>query len=162
VKTTTLLFACATAITFVAWYVSEKSLSIHAIDTARRETFYWLALLFICAFGAAAADWVAERLALDYLVTAILFGALMGMAALAYERFHLRAMVAFWITYVLTRALGAAIGDFLSHPSGVGGLGVGAAATSALLLAALAGLVIYLSVKHKKLPEERASGRVWG
>lgn len=148
-ETTTIVFGVALAATFAAWYASEKTLSIHTIYTARRESFYWLAILFTFSLGTAAGDLASERFDLGYGISVLMFGALIGVVALAYYGFRINAVLAFWIVYILTRPLGASIGDYLSQPPDEGGLGLGAAGTSALFLATILSLVVYLSVTRK-------------
>ncbi len=146
---TTAVFAVAMLATFAAWYSSEHTLSIHAIITAKREAFYWLAILFTFALGTAAGDLIAEGLDLGYWKSALLFAALIGAVAVAYFQFGLNEVLAFWTAYVLTRPLGASLGDFLSQPVADGGLGLGTTVTSAIFLAAIAAVVAYLSRTHK-------------
>ena len=111
------MFAIALAVTFAVWYASERTLSIHTIFTTRREAFYWLAILFTFALGTAAGDLVAEQFGLGYGKSALIFGgADRASVAVAHYRFGLNAIVAFWVAYILTRPLGASIGDFLSRP----------------------------------------------
>ncbi len=142
---TTVVFAIALAVTFIVWAISEKTLSIHSIFTTRRETFYWLAVLFTFAFGTAAGDLVAEGLNLGFLVALIVFAAAIAVVAVAYFVFHLNAVLAFWIAYILTRPLGASTGDLLSQPIADGGLGLGTTGTSVLFLAVILVLVIVLT-----------------
>ncbi|NMI01670.1 hypothetical protein [Pseudonocardia acidicola] len=148
-ETTTTVFSVALAATFAAWYASEKTLSIHTIHTTRREAFYWLTILFTFALGTAAGDLVAERLNLGYWVSALLFGGLIAVVAVAHIRFRLNAVLAFWIAYILTRPLGASVGDLLSQPHHDGGLGLGTTWTSALFLVTILSLIIYLSITRK-------------
>jgi uncharacterized membrane-anchored protein len=168
--TTTAVFAVALLLTFVGWYVVERTLSVHSIVTARREAFYWLTILFTFALGTAAGDLVAERWALGYLNSVFLFAGLIAVvtvahyvvkAGLAVEHKHqsTNAVLAFWLAYILTRPLGASIGDFLSQARADGGLGLGTTATSAIFLSAIAVLVVYLSVSRKDVvpPEVVAS-----
>ncbi|MEA2251870.1 MAG: hypothetical protein QOC78_2203 [Solirubrobacteraceae bacterium] len=145
-ETTTIVFAVALAVTFAAWYASEKTLSIHTIFTTRREGFYWLAILFTFALGTAAGDLAAERMGLGYWKAALVFGALIAIVAVAHFRLRLNAVLAFWIAYILTRPLGASIGDELSQSRHDGGLGLGTTGTSVLFLVAILGLVVYLTV----------------
>ena len=147
--TTTIVFSVLLAVTFVAWYASERTLSVHTIHTTRREAFYWLAILFTFALGTASGDLVAERLQLGYLLSAFIFAALIALAAVAHLRFQLNAIFAFWFAYILTRPLGASIGDYMSQPRAQGGLGLGTVVTSALFLVTILGLVIFLSVTRK-------------
>jgi uncharacterized membrane-anchored protein len=142
-------FAIALAVTFAAWYASERTLSIHSIVTRRRETFYWLAILFTFALGTAAGDLVAEKLSLGYWVSGLLFAGTIAIVAVAHFRFRLNAVLSFWIVYILTRPLGASIGDFLSQPRADGGLGLGTTGTSAIFLATILALVAYLTITKK-------------
>ena len=147
---TTIVFAVALAITFVAWFLSERTLSIHSIFTSRREGFYWLAVLFTFALGTAAGDLLAESLSLGYLLSLLVFAGAIVLVAAAYFVFKLNAVLAFWIAYVLTRPLGASTGDLLSQSTKDGGLGLGTTATSALFLVVILGLVIALSSRPKE------------
>jgi uncharacterized membrane-anchored protein len=144
-ETSTVVFGIALAATFAAWYAKEKTLSIHTIHTSRREAFYWLAILFTFALGTAAGDLAAERLNLGYWVSAVIFGALIAAVAIAHYRFKLNAVLAFWIAYILTRPLGASLGDFLSQPQDDRGLGLGTTGTSVLFLTAILTVVAYLT-----------------
>ena len=147
--TTTAIFSVALAAVFAAWFASEKTLSIHTIFTRRREGFYWLAILFTFALGTAAGDLFAERLGLGFFVSALIFGGLIAAITVAHFKFGLNAVLAFWLAYILTRPLGASIGDGLSQPHAAGGLGLGTAATSALFLVTILALVVYLSATRK-------------
>ncbi|MHB6910631.1 COG4705 family protein [Streptomyces sp. DB-54] len=144
-EVSTAVFAVALALTFGTWYLSERTLSIHSIRTTRREAFYWLAILFTFALGTSAGDLTAERLSLGYWFSAVVFAVLIGVVALARFALDLNAVWAFWTAYVLTRPLGASLGDYLSQPPGDGGLGLGTVGTSALFLAVILALVVYLT-----------------
>ncbi|GAA3109975.1 hypothetical protein GCM10010464_86040 [Pseudonocardia yunnanensis] len=141
----TLIFSVLLALTFLAWYSSERTLSIHSIVTRRREAFYWLAILFTFALGTATGDLMAEVLGLGYVVTGAIVASLIAVIAVAW-RCGLHGVLAFWAIYILTRPLGASIGDYLSQPSGQGGLGLGATVTSAIFVVGIFGIVAYLSV----------------
>ncbi|MCU1556746.1 MAG: Membrane protein [Microbacteriaceae bacterium] len=158
--TTAVVFAVALTITFIVWFISEKTLSIHSILTSRREAFYWLAVLFTFALGTAAGDLLAERLSLGYLMSLLVFAGAIVVVAAAYFIFKLNAVLAFWIAYVLTRPLGASTGDLLSQSTKDGGLGLGTTGTSALFLFVILALVIALSFRRKQsagqLPEPTA------
>ncbi len=158
--TTTIVFSVALAVVFAAWYASERTLSIHTIYTTRREGFYWLAVLFTFALGTAAGDLAAERLSLGYWVSAVIFAGVIAAVAIAHYRFKLNAVAAFWIAYILTRPLGASLGDFLSQARADGGLGLGTTVTSALFLCAILIVVTYLSVTRKDATEAAAAGGV--
>jgi uncharacterized membrane-anchored protein len=145
----TAIFTVTLAAAFAAWYRSERTLSIHTIFTRRREAFYWLAILFTFALGTAAGDLAAERLGLGYWKAALVFGGLIAIVALAHFRFRLNAVLSFWIAYILTRPLGASIGDELSQSRHDGGLGLGTAGTTYLFLATILAVVAYLTVSRK-------------
>lgn len=148
---TTVGFSIALVLTFVAWFASEKTLSIHSILTAKREAYYWLAVLFTFALGTAAGDLTAERLALGYGKSALLVAGLIAVVTVAHKKFGLGPITAFWIAYVLTRPLGASIGDYLSQDPADGGLGLGTTGTSVLFLAAIVGVVLFLTRTKKDL-----------
>ena len=146
---TTAVFAGALAITFLIWYSIEKTLSIHKIDSLSREAFYWVAILFTFALGTAAGDLLAESLKLGYLLSAIVFAALIVFVWLANKYFSLNTVFSFWTAYILTRPLGASIGDYLSQAKSDGGLGLGTVITSAIFLVAILATVVYLSNTKK-------------
>jgi uncharacterized membrane-anchored protein len=142
-------FAIALCATFAAWFASERTLSIHTIITSRREGFYWLTILFTFALGTAAGDLVAEKLAFGYLLSALMFGAVIAVIAVAHLKYGLNAVLAFWLAYILTRPLGASIGDYLSQPTANGGLALGTTGTSALFLATILALVSFLTITKR-------------
>ncbi|MET7930670.1 hypothetical protein ABZT43_43680 [Streptomyces sp. NPDC005349] len=158
-ETSTTVFAVILAIVFVVWYRRERTLSIHSIDSTGRESFYWLAVLFTFALGTAAGDLVSERMDLGYWLAAVLFGLAIAAVALAHFKLGLDAVWSFWIAYILTRPLGASIGDYLSQPTGDGGLGMGTVVTSVLFLAVILGLVVYLSVTRKDVTQTQRAAR---
>ena len=147
--TTTIVFSICLAIVFATWYKFEKSLSIHTINHMRREGFYWLTILFTFALGTAAGDLVAERFDLGYLVSALIFAGLIAVVTIAHKGFKLNAVLSFWIAYILTRPLGASIGDYLSQPKDNGGLGLGTIITSAIFLVTILVTVIYLTTTKR-------------
>lgn len=148
-EVTTAVCAVLLALTFIAWFWSERTLSIHTIVTTRREGFYWVAILLTFALGTAAGDLVAEKLDVGYLMTAILFAAVIGAITVAYYAFRLNAVLAFWLAYILTRPMGASFGDLLSQPMEYGGLGLGTVVTSAIFLAVIAATIIYMTITHR-------------
>lgn len=149
----TFVFSVAPAVTFAAWYASEKTLSIHSIYTTKREAFYWLAILFTFALGTAAGDLVAEKLGVGYFFSVLMFASLIGLVTLAYFYFKLNGVLAFWIAYILTRPLGASIGDLLSQPRSADGLGLGTTVTSAIFLLTILVVVIYLTTTKADVEE---------
>ncbi|MFF2089590.1 hypothetical protein [Paenibacillus sp. NPDC058174] len=144
-ETTTIFFSIALAVTFVGWYASERTLSIHSITTKKREAFYWLAILFTFALGTAAGDLVAESMDLGYLVSSVIFAAVIGAVTFAHFRLKLNAVTAFWIAYILTRPMGASLGDYLSQPRVEGGLQLGTTGTSIIFIVIILALVAYLT-----------------
>ncbi len=146
--TTTAIFSVCLAATFIAWYASERTLSIHSIFTPRREVFYWLTVLFTFALGTAAGDLVAEHLNLGYLKSALLFAGMIGAVALG-RLAKLGTIVSFWIIYILTRPLGASIGDYLSQAKDEGGLELGTTVTSVIFLVAILAVVSFLTITKR-------------
>jgi len=149
--TINIVFSVVLAVIFGLWYSNEKTLAMHSINTAKRELFYWAAILFTFALGTATGDLLAEALKLGYAQSALVFGVLIGIVAAGYYYFRMNAVLAFWIAYILTRPLGASTGDLLSQPTTNGGFGFGTIGTSMLFLSIIVSLVIYLSLKQKKL-----------
>ena len=145
----TIGFSIALAVTFYVWWKMEGTLSIHSIYTARREGFYWLTILFTFALGTAVGDLIAEVFGFGYITTGLIFAGVIVAIAVAYFGFKLNAILAFWLAYILTRPLGASVGDYLSQPSQYGGLGFGTIYTSGLFLIAIAATVIYMTVSYE-------------
>jgi uncharacterized membrane-anchored protein len=145
-QTSTILFAVLLAVTFVAWWVSERTLSIHAIVTTRRERFYWLTILFTFALGTSAGDLFDEQLGVGYWPTVAIVSVVIALITFAHYYLRLNAVLAFWLAYVLTRPLGASIGDGMSQPTRLGGLGLGTTGTSVIFLAVILALVVFLAV----------------
>ncbi len=154
---TTGVFFVSLLITFAVWYAIEHTLSVHSIVTVRREAFYWLAILFTFALGTAAGDLVAESLNVGYLPSAAIFAICILVVYLAYKFIHLNAVIAFWAAYILTRPLGASLGDYFSQSRTDGGLGLGAEITSAIFLVAILCTVIYLARSKKDVFEPDAT-----
>jgi uncharacterized membrane-anchored protein len=148
--TTTPIFAVILAVIFAVWYGVERTLSMHSIVTTRREAFYWLAILFTFALGTAAGDLSAEKFDLGYAVSIGIFGGLIALIAFAHYVLHVNGILTFWLAYILTRPLGASIGDEMSQNSHkYGGLGLGTTNTSYIFLGAILSLVIYLTVTRR-------------
>ena len=146
--TSTILFSGLLLATFGVWYASERTLSIHAVFTTRREVFYWLAILFTFALGTAAGDLVAEHFELGYLTTGLIFAGVIGAIALAYYFLKIDGVLAFWLVYILTRPLGASFGDLLSQPLEYGGLGMGTVLTSGIFLLCIFSIVVFMTIKQ--------------
>jgi len=147
---TTIIFALSLAAIFVLWYLVEKSVSVHKITTFRREIFYWLVILSTFALGTATGDLIAETFKLGYLISAILFSMMIAAVTLSHFKFKLNSIITFWLAYILTRPLGASLGDLLSQPHNVGGLELGTIITSIIFLTAIVVTVVFVSVKKKQ------------
>ncbi len=142
----TAVFAVVLALNFVVWRRVEGTLSIHSIDSVRREIFYWVAVIATFALGTAVGDLTAVDLHLGYFLSAIVFAVAIAVPAIGYATRAFNAVFAFWFAYVLTRPLGASVADWLGKPKQVGGLGIGNGVVSLVLTAVIVGVVAYLSV----------------
>lgn len=142
----TAVFAVALALTFIAWHRIEQSLSIHDITTRKRELSYWLAILFTFALGTAAGDLVSEQLGLGYIYAGAIFGGLIALITAGYYIGLIGPVLAFWMAYVLTRPLGASIGDYLTQAPKDRGLGFSTMSVSAVFLVIIIALVAYLTI----------------
>lgn len=159
-ETTAIVFSIALAITFAVWFAFEKTLSIHTIFSKRREAFYWLAILFTFALGTAAGDLVAEKFNLGYLTALLIFSGVIavitiarniakGVLGIEHRHASSNAVLAFWLAYIMTRPLGASIGDYLSQAQSDGGLGLGTTVTSFIFLGTILALIILLSLTKR-------------
>jgi uncharacterized membrane-anchored protein len=146
----TAAFAVALIITFVVWFQSERTLSIHDITSSKREAFYWAAILFTFALGTASGDLISEQLKLGYAVSGLIFGGTIALITFAYYALNLNAVLAFWLAYILTRPLGASIGDLLTQSHKDGGLGINTLTVSSAFLIVIVGLVVILSLRESK------------
>lgn len=155
-------FALALVVIFIAWYASEKTLSIHSIFTVRREIFYWLTILATFALGTATGDLTATTVGLGYLSSGILFAVLIAVVAIGHwimkailgaEHRHQsrNAVFAFWLAYILTRPLGASFADWMGKASSAGGLGWGDGPVALVLFIIILCFVAYLSVTKKDI-----------
>ena len=165
-QTTTVIFSICLALTFIAWHKSEGTLSIHSIRTVRREAFYWLTILFTFALGTAAGDLVNEKYALGYANGLLLFGGLIVALTVSYK-FGLNSVFTFWAVYVLTRPLGASLGDLLTQPVKVvedgafPGLGIAKYVVNGVFAVLIVGLVSYLALsKIDQITPEKFSDAV--
>ncbi|HEY4280375.1 MAG TPA: hypothetical protein VGM91_19290 [Conexibacter sp.] len=170
--TSTLIFAALLAATFTAWFASERTLSIHTIRTRRRESFYWLTILFTFALGTAAGDLLQEKTGWSLAALALLWPAAIGLVTGAHfavkqslDPGHRRqapnAVLAFWLAYIMTRPLGASLGDLLTTPTdeSPAGLGLGTNQVSIVFAVVIVGLVAYLTVSKRDEPTPPARRR---
>ncbi len=140
----TSVFAVALAVVFAVWFARERTLSIHSIVTVPRELFYWLAVLITFALGTAVGDWVLQLTGWGPGVSVLLPAALIGAVVIGW-RCGANSVLSFWLAYILTRPLGANLGDWFATPTTEHGLGLGTAVTSVIFLAAIAATVLYLT-----------------
>ena len=146
----TIIFSILLFLTFAIWYFYEKTLSIHSIFTKRREVFYWITILFTFALGTASGDLMAEGLGLGYLYTGIIVATLIVLVIVA-NKLKLNAVLSFWLIYIMTRPLGASIGDYLSQPTKFGGLGLGATSTSIIFLIGIFAIILYFTFTKRDI-----------
>jgi uncharacterized membrane-anchored protein len=140
----TTVFACALVATFAIWYGLERTLSIRTIVTTRRELFYWAAILFTFALGTAAGDLATEALGLGFQFAVMVFGVLIAFVAVFYT-LGVNPVLTFWLAYILTRPLGASLGDLLSQSRHDGGVGLGTIHTSLTFLTVIVVLVVWVT-----------------
>jgi uncharacterized membrane-anchored protein len=162
----TIFFTIALIVIFFFWYRVEKTLSIHSIDTRRREYFYWATVITTFALGTAAGDMTASSMGLGYLESGIIFGILIAIVAIAHyiargvlsaEHRHQsrNAVLAFWLAYILTRPLGASFADWFGKSPSIGGLGWGDGMVSAILAVIIIALVAYLAITRIDVEKQR-------
>ena len=157
-----LLYAVILAAVFITWGRTEPTLSIHSIDTPRREIFYWLAVVATFAMGTALGDLTAITFHLGYLASGFLFAVVIAIPALGYRFLRWNAVFSFWFAYVATRPFGASFADYLGKPKSVGGVGLGDGRVALALAFVIFCLVAFLAVTHRdeqRVPAGAASGR---
>ncbi len=154
---TTIAFTIGLALVFIFWYLKEKTLSIHSIFTAKREAFYWLAILFTFALGTASWDLLSESVGIGYVQAGLVFAGTIALISGAFYyfkkkqfKFQINPIFAFWSAYILTRPLGASIWDYLTQDPKYGGLGISTMWITPIFLIWIVGLVAYLSIRQKK------------
>jgi uncharacterized membrane-anchored protein len=153
----TAFYMVVLAAVLVAWYRSEKTLSIHSIYTPRREKFYWATVLATFALGTAAGDLTATSMHLGFLTSGFLFAGVIAIPAIAYWRLGMNEILAFWFAYIITRPLGASYADWLDNPRHLGGLALGTGPVSLALTLVIVALVGYLTVSRVDVGGERVA-----
>jgi len=149
-------FAVALLVIFLLWYRTEGTLSIHSVDTRRRELFYWATVLATFALGTAVGDLTAYTFHLGFFSSGILFTGVIAIPALAYWLFGLNEVLAFWAAYIVTRPLGASFADWMGTPRDLGGLNIGRGTVSIILTLLIVAFVGYLAITRadvKDAPE---------
>ena len=161
-QVSTIAFSVLLSVAFYVWYANEKTLSIHSIYTTKRELFYWTAILFTFALGTAGGDLMGERLHLGYLASLLIFAGAIAAVSVGYRFFRLSSNLSFWVAYILTRPLGASLGDLLTQPHSTMGLGLGSPGGLAfgrgpvnlVFFVAIVGLVVFLTLVKIDRPRE--------
>jgi uncharacterized membrane-anchored protein len=151
----TIFFAIVLAAVFTVWYRSEHTLSIHTINTRRRETFYWVTVMATFALGTAAGDMTATTLHLGYFVSGLLFTVLIAVPTVAHRWFGLNAIFAFWFAYIITRPLGASYADWIGVSHARGGLNWGSGGVSIGMTVLIVIVVAVLAATHEGAPVEQ-------
>lgn len=151
---TTLAFAVSLGLIFVAWHLSEGTLSIHSVDSPRRELFYWATVIATFALGTAAGDMTAATLHFGYLLSAVFFAVVFVIPAIGYRLFGWDETASFWTAYVITRPLGASVADWLGKPF-LGGLGIGDEKVAVVLTILIVIFVAYLAISRKDIKADR-------
>ena len=153
----TILYAIVLIAVFVVWARTESSLSIHSIDTPRRETFYWATVVATFAMGTALGDFTAYTLHLGYFPSALLFAAIIAIPAIGYRWLRWNDVFSFWFAYVITRPLGASIADGLGKAKNVSGLGLGVGWVVMAFGILIAAMVAFLAITGADVqPSSRA------
>jgi uncharacterized membrane-anchored protein len=134
---------------FISWHKTERTLSIHSVDSDRREAFYWAAVVATFAMGTAVGDLTAITFHLGYFASGLLFAAVIAVPALGYRRFGWNPIFCFWFAYVATRPFGASFADWMGKSQRVGGLGWGDGAVALALTAIIFCLVAYLAITRR-------------
>jgi uncharacterized membrane-anchored protein len=146
-----LLLACV-VVTLAAWYWSEGSISVATVSTPRVEAFYWVVITFSQTLGTALGDWTADDTGLGYDGGALLFGAALAIVAAAYFFTNISRVTLFWAAFILTRPLGATVGDFLDKPVSDGGLALSRPIASAIIAVFIIGCLLFLPQRAGQHP----------
>jgi uncharacterized membrane-anchored protein len=129
-------------ISLLTWHRSLGSIAIETVSSPKSEIFYWVTIMFSQTLGTALGDWTADTAGFGYLGAAVVFGALLALVVAAYFWTTVSRTILFWAAFVLTRPLGAVVGDFLDKPLGAGGLALSRYTASAALLAFIVACIV--------------------
>ena len=154
----TFLYAVILAAVFIRWDRTEHTLSIHSIDTPRREAFYWAAVVATFAMGTAAGDLTATTFHLGYGWSIVLFAGILTVPAFGYRVLHWSPVLSFWFAYVMTRPFGASFADWVGKPKDIGGLGHGDGVVALSLTAVIVVLVAYLAISRRDVQSDPTGG----
>jgi uncharacterized membrane-anchored protein len=150
------LLACVLA-SLGAWYASEKTVLVTTVNTPKVEVFYWVTITFSQTLGTALGDWIADETPLGFLGGAILFAAIIAVIAALYYRTRINRIALFWAAFILTRPLGATVGDFLDKPLAEGGLNLSRPIASAVLAVFIIAAILVLPQRPGEHPKPEAA-----
>ncbi|MBL4759552.1 MAG: hypothetical protein JKY80_01695 [Mariprofundaceae bacterium] len=156
--TLSIVFTLLMLLAFVIWYRSEKTLSIHSINSSKREAYYWLIILLAFALGTGTGDLISEGMGLGYGLALMLFGGLIAMIYFAYCALKMDGVLAFWLVFILTRPLGASLGDFMTKPAIEGGLALNMLGVNVGFFEAIIVAVFYLTqiqLRKREMPDDK-------
>jgi uncharacterized membrane-anchored protein len=153
----TVMLLALQASVFIAWFVTQKTLNVHSINTHLRESFYWLTVLFTFALGTAAGDFAADSLGLGTLASTFVFLGIILIPAIGFTWLKMPEVVAFWLAYTITRPLGASFADWLGVPAPYGdGLQLGTGTTSIAFGVALVAAITTIAIRHRRAAKARS------
>ena len=145
-----LLLFCLLMISLAVWRTTLGTISIYTVTSPRQEMFYWVTIMLSQTLGTALGDWTSDSLGLGYSYAAIVFGTLIAILAALYFWTAISRTALFWSTFILTRPLGAVLGDFLDKPIGAGGLALSRYTASLILLVFIAICIMLFPQKAAK------------
>ncbi len=135
---------------FFTWYKFQGNISTGNVTTPGTEMFYWITIMFSQTLGTALGDWTADEAGFGYAGSAVLFGGMLMAIVATYYLTRVSRTLLFWAAFILTRPLGAVVGDFLDKPLSKGGLELSRYSASFTLLAAIAVLVLISTIKYRR------------
>ena len=144
------VFTIAMGLLFWLWYRKEKTLSIHEINNDNREKFYWIIVLTTFALGTGVGDTVSEYLSIGYFYSLIIFGSIFILAGILNFFKFIDGILAFWIAFIVTRPIGASLGDLFIQTPKDGGFGISAAIINSIFFIVIIASVSYITITRKK------------
>lgn len=151
------LLLCLLLATLALWYWSQRSISVETVSTPKVEAFYWAAITFSQTLGTALGDWMADTTGLGYMGGALVFGAGLAVLAILYFSTNVSRVALFWAAFILTRPLGATVGDFLDKPIDHGGLAFSRPVASAIIAAVIVACILLLPQRAGTHPGQAAA-----
>ena len=148
----TILLICVLAVLGL-WYRAVGTVSVNSVNAPKAEAFYWAAITFSQTLGTALGDWMADDTGLGYSGAALVFSAALAVVAAAYFRTKISRVALFWVAFILTRPLGATVGDFLDKPVDHGGLALSRPLASAVIAAVMIACIVLIPQSPGPHPE---------